>query len=109
MARSVAAKLPASFQKVLTTLQLAFAAVVAGLTGDYLNNNPSNSDWVNARFIYTEVLAALSILLAIIWLFPFGGTFINWPIDLLISIAWFVAFGLLVNVSCNHFAVIPHF
>jgi hypothetical protein len=91
------------FSFLLRIGELAFAAVVAGLTGDYLHsvNDESNSDWSKARFIYTEVVAAFSILLAIIWLFPFSGTFIHWPIDFLISIAWFVAFGLLVNVSCD--------
>lgn len=92
--------------KVLTTLKLAFAAVVAGLTGYYLNSVSDLSDWSQARFIYTEVVAALSILLALVWLFPFSGTFFFWPIDFLISIAWFVAFGLLVDVGCNYSAVI---
>jgi len=87
------------FSFLLRIGELAFAAVVAGLTGDYLHsvNDESNSDWSKGRFIYTEIVAGLSILLAIIWLFPFSGTFIHWPIDFLISVAWFVAFGLLVN------------
>jgi len=51
-----------------------------------------------ARFIYTEVVAAISIFLAIIWLFPFSGSFVHWPLDLFISICWFVAFGLIVNL-----------
>jgi hypothetical protein len=55
------------------------------------------SAWDQGRFIYTEVVAGLSILLSIIWLFPFSGSFIHYPADLLISICWFVAFGLLVN------------
>jgi hypothetical protein len=78
-------------------LQLAFAAIVAGLTGDYLHSTQGTSAWDNGRFIYTEVVAGLSILLAIIWLFPFSGSFIHWPADLFISVCWWVAFGLLVN------------
>lgn len=79
--------------------ELAFAAVVAGITGDYLHsvNDEPNSDSSKARFIYTEVVAGLSILLALLWLFPFSGTFIHWPIDLLLFVAWMVAFGLLVD------------
>jgi hypothetical protein len=59
----------------------------------------SSPDWSKKRFIYTEVIAALSILLALFWLIPFSGGFIHWPVDVLLSIGWFVAFGLLVNVS----------
>jgi hypothetical protein len=77
--------------------ELAFAAVVAGITGAYLNSLGGYSDWTVARFIYTEVISAISMLLALLWLLPFSGTFIHWPVDLLISIAWFVSFGLLVN------------
>jgi hypothetical protein len=78
--------------------ELAFAAVVAGLTGEYLHSiQGQGGDWSEGRFIYTEVVAAVSILLALLWLLPFSGTFIHWPVDLLISIAWFVSFGLLVN------------
>jgi hypothetical protein len=83
--------------------ELAFAATVAGLTGEYLAAN-HESDWSQKRFIYTEVIAGLSILLALLWLLPFSGGFIHWPVDLLISVAWFVAFGLLVNVS---FSTLP--
>jgi len=79
--------------------ELAFAAIVAGITGQYLHDTQGVDSMTNARFIYTEVVAGLSIFLAIVWLFPFSGSFIHWPVDLLISICWFVAFGLLVNVS----------
>jgi len=77
--------------------ELAFAAVVAGLSGEYLHVVHSSSNWSKKRFIYTEVIAALSILLALFWLIPFSGGFIHWPVDILISVGWFVAFGLLVN------------
>jgi hypothetical protein len=84
---------------LLRLAELAFAAIVAGVTGEYLHRTQGVSSWDQGRFIYTEVVAAISILLAIIWLVPFSGSFIHWPVDLLISICWFVAFGLLVNVS----------
>jgi hypothetical protein len=71
---------------------------VAGLSGEYLSHTSGASgDWSRGRFIYTEVLAAVSMLLALLWLLPFSGTFIHWPVDLLLAIGWFVAFGLLVN------------
>jgi hypothetical protein len=82
---------------ILRLAELAFAAIVAGITGDYLHSVQGSSTWDQGRFIYTEVVAGLSILLSIIWLFPFSGSFIHWPADFFISVAWWVAFGLLVN------------
>jgi Membrane-associating domain len=43
------------------------------------------------------VIAGLSILLALLWLLPFSGGFIHWPADVIISLAWFAVFGLLVD------------
>lgn len=84
--------------------EIAFAAIVAGLTGKYLHATEGTSSWEQGRFIYTEVVAGLSILLALIWLFPFSSSFIHWPADFLMSVMWFVSFGLLVdwlNGSCG--------
>jgi len=77
--------------------ELAFAAVVAGIIGSYLHGYDATNSWPGARFIYTEVIAGISILLALLWLLPFAGGFIHWPADLILSAAWFAAFGLLVN------------
>jgi len=85
------------FSMILRVAELAFAAIVAGLTGEYLRHTQDASAWDNGRQIYTVVVAAISILLAIIWLFPFSGSFIHWPADFLISVMWFAAFGLLVD------------
>lgn len=85
------------FSMVLRLAELAFAAIVAGLTGDYLHSVQGASAWSLGRFIYTEVVAGLSIIFAIIWLFPFSGSFIHWPTDFIISVMWFIAFGLMVD------------
>lgn len=90
---------------ILRLAELAFAAVVAGLTGKYLHALQGVSSWYLGRFIYTEVVAGLSIIFAIIWLFPFSGSFIHWPADFVISVMWFVVFGLLVqwlNGTCGY-------
>jgi len=86
------------FSMLLRIGELAFAAVVAGLTGEWLHANKhlSNHTWTKGRFIYTETVAGLSMLLALLWLLPFSGGFIHWPVDLFLSILWFVSFGLLV-------------
>lgn len=85
------------FSIILRLAELAFAAIVAGLTGVYLSANKGASSWSLGRFIYTEIVAGLSIIFAIIWLFPFSGSFIHWPTDFVISVMWFVAFGLMVD------------
>lgn len=82
---------------ILRAAELVFAAIVAGITGAYLHAVKDSSTWDQGRFIYTEVVAGLSIILAIIWLFPFSSSFIHWPADVLMSIMWFVAFGLMVH------------
>ncbi|KAI1085188.1 membrane-associating domain-containing protein [Whalleya microplaca] len=85
------------FAMIFRLAELAFAAIVAGINGDYLHSVKNTSSWDQGRFIYTEVVAGIAIFLSLIWLFPFSGSFVHWPIDIIISICWFVAFGLLVN------------
>ncbi|KUI59021.1 hypothetical protein VM1G_08421 [Cytospora mali] len=90
---------------IFRVAELAFAAIVAGITGNYLHAQHGQSSWSLGRFIYIEVVAGLSILLSLLWLLPFSGSFIHWPADLLLSVCWFAAFGLLVNWlggSCGH-------
>ncbi|EFX03148.1 integral membrane protein [Grosmannia clavigera kw1407] len=81
----------------LRLAELAFAAIVAGLSGSYLHSMRGTSSWHLRRFIYAEVVAGLSILLSIVWLFPFAGSFIHWPVDIVLAATWFTVFGLLVN------------
>jgi len=89
--------LPEILSIILRLAELAFAAIVAGLTGSYLHAARGASAWDLGRLIYTEVVAGLSIFFALIWLLPFAGSFIHWPADLFFSVLWFVAFGLLVD------------
>ncbi|KAK7722310.1 hypothetical protein SLS64_000847 [Diaporthe eres] len=77
--------------------ELVFAAIVAGITGNYLHASRGQSSWTLGRFIYAEVVAGISILLSLLWLLPFSGSFIHWPVDFIISAAWFAVFGLLVD------------
>ncbi|KAJ5280117.1 hypothetical protein N7478_005489 [Penicillium angulare] len=81
----------------LRIVEIAFAAVVAGIIGHYLASFHQIDPWPQARWIYAEVIAALSILLALIWLIPFSSGFFSWPLDILISFAWFASFGILVD------------
>uniref|UniRef100_L2FQI8 Integral membrane protein n=1 Tax=Colletotrichum fructicola (strain Nara gc5) TaxID=1213859 RepID=L2FQI8_COLFN len=61
-------------QMIFRAAELAFAAIVTGITG------------------------AISMVFALVWLLPFSGSFVHWPMDIFISILWFVSFGLLVNL-----------
>ncbi len=94
---------------ILRLAELAFAAIVAGLTGKYLHALEGVSSWSLGRFIYTEIVAGLSILFSIIWLFPFASSFIHWPADFVFSVMWFVAFGLMVdwlNGACGYVSLL---
>ncbi|KAH2004247.1 hypothetical protein KXV45_002047 [Aspergillus fumigatus] len=64
---------------VLRVAEIAFAAVVAGVIGYYLHQFSDIDAWPQARWIYTEVVAGLSILLGLIWLIPFSSGFFSWP------------------------------
>jgi hypothetical protein len=92
---------------ILRIAELVFAAIVAGINGEYLHLVRHTSSWDQGRFIYTEVVASIAIFLSLIWLFPFSSSFIHWPVDFFISVAWFVAFGLLVNVSPRYSGALP--
>ncbi|KAI1439305.1 membrane-associating domain-containing protein [Xylaria sp. CBS 124048] len=82
---------------ILRVAELVFAIIVAGLNGQYLHATRHTSSWHNGRFIYTEVLAGISILFSLLWLFPFASSFTHWLFEFIVAIAWFIAFGLLVN------------
>ncbi|TLS25803.1 hypothetical protein PpBr36_07598 [Pyricularia pennisetigena] len=82
---------------ILRVAELVFAAIVTGLTGQFLHQRDNASAWDNGRHIYTITVSAISMLLSILWLFPFSGSFIHWPVDFIISVMWFAAFGLLVD------------
>ncbi|KAF4844113.1 hypothetical protein CGCSCA4_v007623 [Colletotrichum siamense] len=85
-------------QMIFRAAELAFAAIVTGITGAYLHAHDNASSWDNGRFIYTIVVSSISMVLALVWLLPFSGSFVHWPMDVFISILWFVSFGLLVNL-----------
>jgi len=89
---------------ILRIGELAFTAVVAGLTGQYLHQTRGTSAWSKKRFIYTEVIAAIGILFSLLFLLPFLASFVHWPMDLLLFAGTMIAFGLLahyISPSCG--------
>ncbi|KAM4065439.1 membrane-associating domain-containing protein [Hirsutella rhossiliensis] len=88
---------------ILRAAQIGFAVIVAAIIGAHLHRADSSA-WSMARLIYTEVVAGIAIFLGLIWLLPFSSTFTHWPVDIFVSVLWWVAFGLLVNLvgtSCG--------
>ncbi|KAI9367503.1 marvel domain-containing protein [Aspergillus egyptiacus] len=82
---------------ILRIAQIAFGAIVAGVVGWFLDRFGDADLWFQPRWIYTVVVAGVSILFGLIWLIPFSSGFFTWPLDLLISLAWFAAFGVQVD------------
>ncbi|KAL4793007.1 marvel domain-containing protein [Aspergillus venezuelensis] len=84
---------------VLRIAEIGFGAVVAGIIGWFLHRFEDVDVWPQPRWIYTEVIAGISILFGLIWLIPFASSFFTWPLDLLIALAWFAAFGVQVDAN----------
>lgn len=92
-----------AFNISLRLLQLAFATTVVGITAVYLNKagDAGRSASHMSRFIYAEVVAAISMITALALVTPFSKAFTFWPFDVFLSLNWLVVFGLLANVRNN--------
>ncbi|OCK75685.1 hypothetical protein K432DRAFT_408810 [Lepidopterella palustris CBS 459.81] len=83
--------------------QFSCAAIVLGIIAYFINQHSrDNGVGSLSREIYVEVIAALSVLLSLIWMIPFTWQSLYYPVDFLISFAWFAAFGVLVNWLFNY-------
>jgi hypothetical protein len=78
--------------------EVAFAAVVAGVFGHYLNYRDSNVD-SGSRIIYSITLAGISLVVALVFFPRFEYSFYSFVLDLILFVCWIVDFGLLVNVG----------
>jgi hypothetical protein len=84
---------------VFRFIELVCAVIVAALIGRYLNYVHDAHADSGSRVIYAIVLAGISILAALVLFVPWMGSFLAFPLDIILFIMWIVAFGLLVNVS----------
>lgn len=84
---------------VLRIVEVASAAIVAGLVGQYLHYLTMANSWASSRIIYTEVIAGISILFSLLFMPPLKYSFYGFAIDLALFICWMVAFGLLASAS----------
>ncbi|KAF8429197.1 marvel domain-containing protein [Tirmania nivea] len=82
---------------ILRLLQLASAAIVTGIIGDYISYTNQAGVSPGDRFVYTIVIAAFSLLTSLILLVPFTASLTVFPLDFLFFILWIVSFGLVVD------------
>ncbi|KAF2421561.1 hypothetical protein EJ08DRAFT_653392 [Tothia fuscella] len=78
-------------------VEFVSAAVVLGIVGHFLRIRHKTGTGPRGREIYTEVVAAISVVLSLVWLLPFTANIMHYPLDVILSFAWFAAFGALVN------------
>ncbi|KAF2255070.1 integral membrane protein [Trematosphaeria pertusa] len=85
--------------------QFVCSAIVLGLVAYFLHQRDKYGVGPLGRSIYTEIVAALSVIFSLIWMIPTTSSIINYATDLFFSAAWFAAFGALVDwyydVNCG--------
>jgi hypothetical protein len=84
---------------ILRIIALVCAGVVAGIDGHYLYIVNNAGGTANGRILYVEVIAGISIALALILMVPWKYAAYAFPIDFALFICWIVAFGLMMDVS----------
>jgi len=89
---------------IFRVFELISAAVVLGISSRFIRvfNSAPHHGSLNGRIIYTEVIAAISIVLSILLGPPLIYSFYAFPVDFALFCCWIVAFGLLENVECLH-------
>ena len=73
---------------------------MVGIVGHFIDDYHHNGHHGPiGREIYTEIVATVTTFFSLIWLLPFTFNFLHYPFDGLYSLAWFAAFGALVDWS----------
>jgi hypothetical protein len=82
--------------------------IVVGIVGHFLHYYEDNTAYPNVRLVYTEVVAVLSMLCSILWIVFCTAESYSVGANLFISLAWFAAFGSLMEyVNCHHCTTSP--
>jgi len=89
--------LPRLFSLIMRFAEFVCGTVVLGLVGHFLRIHHKTGQGPHGREIYTEVIAAISVVVSLLFLLPFTSSFMHYPLDLILSLAYFAAFGALVN------------
>ncbi|KAF9698822.1 hypothetical protein EKO04_003156 [Ascochyta lentis] len=75
--------------------QFVSAAIVLGLTAYFLHQREAHNIGPMSRLIYSIIIAAISLWLALLWMILPHSTIVHFVTDLLFCAAWFAVFGLL--------------
>ncbi|KAF1841812.1 uncharacterized protein K460DRAFT_174158 [Cucurbitaria berberidis CBS 394.84] len=87
--------LPRIISPLLRVAQFVCAAIVLGLTAYFLHQREKYGVGPFGRLVYSVVIAAISVVLSLIWMIPTTSSIVNYATDLLFCAAWFAAFGVL--------------
>jgi hypothetical protein len=90
---------------ILRIGELICGAIVVGIIGRFIYLLGVAGETPGTKILYTEAVAAIGIVAAILLIVPLIYSFYAFPLDLILSIMWFVAFGLMVNVSFAPFVL----
>ena len=80
-------------------LEITFAATIIGILGNYLRLANEYHTTSSGILIYTQVIAILSLIIAIPLIWPWSIAKYTFPLDFALFIMWMVAFGLVIHVS----------
>lgn len=85
---------------LLRLWQLFCGAIVLGILGRFFHLvDEAGVGGPDGKLVYMAVIAALTILDALVFLLPFAYSFWSFPIDIVLFVAWLVAFCLGETVS----------
>ncbi|SLM34797.1 Marvel domain [Lasallia pustulata] len=79
---------------ILRFLQFVLALTVAGLYGAQLDDQRKHGGHGDSRWIYAEVVAALSAVTCILYMIPLVRSYLFFAWDLILFILWVALFGL---------------
>ncbi|KAF2085488.1 integral membrane protein [Saccharata proteae CBS 121410] len=81
----------------VVSLLLRFGEFVSGAASLSSPANFGHGGSPHGREIYTEIIAALAVVLSLVWMIPTFHQFLHYPADFIMSLAWFASFAALVN------------
>jgi hypothetical protein len=79
--------------------QLACGAIVLGIIAYLFHRVSTAGVGPNGRLVYAAVIAALTIIDALVFIVPMAYAFWSFPIDFFLAVAWLIVFIVLETVS----------
>jgi hypothetical protein len=82
---------------ILRFAEFVSAAVVLGIDAHFLHVHHQTNYGPFGREVYIIILSVLALILSLVWMLPTRSAMLHVPADIIISLGWFAAFGVLVN------------